>query len=173
MVVTKNTTIPSDEDLTVQEVDVSGVVLRAASFHLGKYCEDVNNEFMLCRGETKDIRKCLTEGKAVTNCSLEFFQKVKTSCFQEFTNYYNCIDKSSPNYQLEPCRKTQKVFDKCMVDNLNLERPHYGYFCEVKVHDSPRPKPEAEVRVYADTPDKIAIDSPKPPGKYGSRNMFF
>lgn len=43
MVVTYETTIPSDEDLTVPEVNVSGVVLRAASFHLGKYCEDYNN----------------------------------------------------------------------------------------------------------------------------------
>lgn len=43
MVVTNSISIPSDEELTVQEVNVSGVVLRAASFHLGKYCEFANN----------------------------------------------------------------------------------------------------------------------------------
>lgn len=59
-------------------------------------------EFMLCRNELNDARKCLDEGKAVTNCSLEFFRKVKKSCFREFTDYYNCIDKSSPGYELEP-----------------------------------------------------------------------
>lgn len=56
---------------------------------------------MLCRKELDDPRKCLEEGKAVTSCSLEFFQKVKKSCFSEFTDYYNCVDKSSPRYELE------------------------------------------------------------------------
>lgn len=35
--------LPSEEELTVQEVNLSGVVLRAAAFHLGKYCENQNN----------------------------------------------------------------------------------------------------------------------------------
>lgn len=43
MVVSYSVTLPSDEELTVPEVNVSGVVLRAASFHLGKYCEFANN----------------------------------------------------------------------------------------------------------------------------------
>lgn len=43
MVITDKITIPSDEELTVPEVNVSGVVLRSAAFHLGKYCEQFNN----------------------------------------------------------------------------------------------------------------------------------
>ena len=30
--------------------------LRAGAMHLGKYCEVQNNEFMLCRTETRDPR---------------------------------------------------------------------------------------------------------------------
>lgn len=172
MVISDKVILPSDEELTVQEVNISAVILRAASFHLGKYCEYFNNEFMLCREELKDPRKCLNEGKAVTSCSLEFFRKVKQSCLREFTDYYNCVDKSSPSYELEPCRKTQKIFDKCMEDNLNLERPPYGYFCEVKVHDSARPKPMTEIPVYSDLPDSLPKDADKPPAKYGGRQIF-
>ena len=29
-----------------------------------------------------------------------------------------------------------------MLDNLNIERPYFGYFCEVKVHHTDRPRPE-------------------------------
>lgn len=69
------------------------------------------------------------------------------------------------------CRKTQKIFDKCMLDNLNLERPAFGYFCEVKVHDSARPKPESPTPVYGDLPDSLPKDYPKPAAKYGGRQM--
>lgn len=50
---------------------------------------------MLCKDETQDARKCIEEGKAVTACALDFFRKIKKNCYAEFTQYYNCIDKSS------------------------------------------------------------------------------
>jgi len=50
---------------------------------------------MLCRQELNDPRKCLAEGRAVTACALEFFRKVKKTCYAEFTQYANCLDKSS------------------------------------------------------------------------------
>ena len=77
MVVTFNTTLPTEEELTVDEVQLGSVYLKAGSQHLGKYCESQNNEFMLCRLEEKDPRKCVSDGKAVTSCALEFFSKVK------------------------------------------------------------------------------------------------
>lgn len=43
MVVTKDVILPSEEELTVQEVQVSTPGLRAAAFHMGKACENVNN----------------------------------------------------------------------------------------------------------------------------------
>lgn len=35
--------LPTEEELTVQEVNVSTSVLRAGAFHLGKACEFENN----------------------------------------------------------------------------------------------------------------------------------
>jgi hypothetical protein len=43
MVVTADIYLPSEEELTVQEVNLSGPALRAGAFHYGKYCEFQNN----------------------------------------------------------------------------------------------------------------------------------
>ncbi|CAB0020234.1 unnamed protein product, partial [Nesidiocoris tenuis] len=43
MVVSHDITLPTEEELTVQEVNVSSSVLRSAAFHLGKYCEFAND----------------------------------------------------------------------------------------------------------------------------------
>ncbi|XP_068621950.1 NADH dehydrogenase [ubiquinone] 1 alpha subcomplex subunit 8 [Battus philenor] len=170
MVVTANVVLPEDSELTVDEVNVTTATLRAASFHLGKYCENANNEFMLCRFEENDPRKCINEGKAVTACTMEFFQKVKKACMAEFNQYANCIDKSSGDYSFRYCRKTQGVLDKCMLENLNLERPPFGYFCEVRVHDTKRPKPPVEPKaVYPDATPALPEDAEKKPARFGSR----
>ncbi|XP_046399074.1 NADH dehydrogenase [ubiquinone] 1 alpha subcomplex subunit 8 [Ischnura elegans] len=174
MVITTDVTLPTEEELTVTEINVGAPSLRAASFHFGKYCEDKNNEFILCRDELKDPRKCIQEGKAVTCCALEFFRKVKSACYNEFTQYATCIDKSSCKQEFSKCRKTQEVFDKCMLDKLNIKRPDYGYFCRPKVHDTDRPKPASEpAAVYPDATPELPEDYPKPGAKYGSRMHVF
>ena len=43
MVITSDISIPSDDVLTVPEVNLSSAALRAGSFHMGKYCEAQNN----------------------------------------------------------------------------------------------------------------------------------
>lgn len=50
---------------------------------------------MLCRQELGDPRMCIKEGKAVTNCALDFFSNIKKVCYGEFNQYVNCLDKSS------------------------------------------------------------------------------
>ncbi|XP_046743654.1 NADH dehydrogenase [ubiquinone] 1 alpha subcomplex subunit 8 isoform X2 [Diprion similis] len=173
MVITSSTYLPTEEELTVEEVNVGTASLRAASFHLGKHCEHHNNEFILCREEEDDPRRCLNEGKAVTACALDFFRKIKKTCYDEFTQYATCLDKSSGDMSFNRCRLTQAVYDKCVLDNLNIERPSFGYFCEVKVHDSPRPKPPAEPKaVYPDAAPKLPDDAPRPPARYGARSIF-
>lgn len=162
--------LPSFEDLEVEEVPLSTPYLRAGAQHLGKYCENFNNEFMLCRKETQDIRECLPYGKAVTSCSLEFFRKVKASCFHEFTKHAECLDLSSGDLQHAPCRQTQAVMDLCLKKNLGLDRPEFGYHSRVKVHHTDRPRPEPVApQVFEDTPkDPPAIEA-KGRAKYGTR----
>jgi NADH dehydrogenase (ubiquinone) 1 alpha subcomplex subunit 8 len=130
-------------------------------------------EFMLCRNELKDPRACLAEGRAVTSCALNFFRQVKNTCAGEFTQYMNCLDKSSPNQQYAPCRKTQAVFDKCAKDDMGIERLPFDHYSRVQVHHTERPKPEAEgPAVYPDATPYLPEGTEKPPAKYGSRYLF-
>ncbi|XP_015366864.1 PREDICTED: NADH dehydrogenase [ubiquinone] 1 alpha subcomplex subunit 8 [Diuraphis noxia] len=175
MVVTNDIELPTYEELTVEEVPISSPGLRAAAHHIGKYCLDVNDEFMMCKQETNDPRKCLNEGKAVTSCALEFFRKLKGNCFDEFQIYSNCIDKSSSRMDFEPCRKTQAVYDKCVFEKMGIERPEHGFFCKARVYTGNRPKPPVqEPQVFGELPVglKDFKEEERPPAKYGQRNWF-
>ncbi|KAK3521459.1 hypothetical protein QTP70_005783 [Hemibagrus guttatus] len=68
--------IPTLSDLSVEEVNVSSAVLKAAAHHYGSQCDKPNKEFMLCRWEEKDPRKCLNEGRKVNECALNFFSSI-------------------------------------------------------------------------------------------------
>jgi len=175
MVITKKTYLPSDEELTVPEVNLSAAFLMAGAFHLGKSCEATNNEFMLCRQEEQDPRKCIDEGKAVTKCSMEFFKKVKKNCAEEFTNYANCLDKSSTSLAMRYCRNTQAIYDTCLREKMGLDRPHIGYFTEARVHQTTRPKPPREPpQVFPDATPEVPGPEVKRPdhAKYGARWML-
>lgn len=43
MVIKLDTELPTDEELTVPELKLSGPALRAGAFHLGKYCQNTFN----------------------------------------------------------------------------------------------------------------------------------
>lgn len=58
----------------VLQVRVSSAVLKAAAHHYGSQCDRPNKEFMLCRWEEKDPRRCLREGRQVNQCALDFFR---------------------------------------------------------------------------------------------------
>jgi len=169
--ITKDTVLPTYEELTVEECNLSSPYLKAGAFHLGKECEAINNEFMLCKDEENDPRKCLGEGKAVTKCALNFFRKVKQSCAQEFADYAKCLDFSGADMMYFRCRNTQAIFDSCVYEKLKMKRPPYGYFTEVHIHDSTRPKPPPEPPlVFPDAlPDPPSDDLPRVRGRQGSR----
>ena len=42
--------------------------------------------------EERDPRKCLNEGKAVTNCGLDFYRKVKQNCRNELEKLAKCME---------------------------------------------------------------------------------
>lgn len=80
------------------------------------------------------------------------------------------VPQNDINFHFSRCRKTQAVFDKCMLDNLNIERPYFGYFSEVKVHHTERPRPEGIMKPdYPDTPLPVPDDLPLEPAKFGKR----
>ncbi|ODN00211.1 NADH dehydrogenase [ubiquinone] 1 alpha subcomplex subunit 8 [Orchesella cincta] len=173
--ITKGKEIPTYEELEVQDVALSSPFLKAGALHMGKQCEAENNEFMLCRMEEKDPRKCINEGKVVTSCAMKFFQVVKRNCAQEFYNFAMCLDRGSQDMSYDFCRKTQTIFDDCMKEKAGIERPGYGYFCEPRIHETKRPQPMPEPPpVYPDAlVEPPSDDIPRQPSKYQGRPIFF
>ncbi|KAK6970823.1 NADH dehydrogenase [ubiquinone] 1 alpha subcomplex subunit 8 [Biomphalaria glabrata] len=148
--------LPSYEELTVPELEISSAAFRTAAHHLGKYCDNTCKEFILCRTEENDPRKCLNEGKEVTRCAYEFLGKIKKSCYAEFTQYMDCIDHSGLSMEFKNCRKTQAVFDACVKENLGQDRPELGYFTKVRLHKTERPKAVPDPHIL---PERL----PEPP----------
>ncbi len=101
------------EQLDVEELKITSAVLVGAAHHYGAYCGRENDVFMECRMDSKDPRKCLKEGKEVTNCAIKFFKELKGTCNKEFTEHWTCLDFK--NQDISHCRRTQKVFDSCMA----------------------------------------------------------
>uniref|UniRef100_A0A8C2PF54 NADH dehydrogenase [ubiquinone] 1 alpha subcomplex subunit 8 n=1 Tax=Capra hircus TaxID=9925 RepID=A0A8C2PF54_CAPHI len=154
--------LPSLEDLKVQEVKVSSSVLKAAAHHYGAQCDKPNKEFMLCRWEEKDPRRCLEEGKLVNQCALEFFRQIKRHCAEPFTEYWTCIDYSGLQL-FRHCRKEQAQFDKCVLDKLGWVRPDLGELSKVTKVKTDRPLPEPNPEVEGDLK----------PARHGSRLFFW
>ena len=114
-----------EEDLNVEELDVTSAVLMGGAHHLGNQCEQDFRQFMTCRYDTKDPRKCLEEGRKVSSCALEFFKTVKANCDGEFFKYWTCLDHN--NQEFGRCRKPQVGYDSCLLDKL-------GWKTEQPVH---------------------------------------
>lgn len=172
MAATAKTVLPEESELTVQEIDVSWPTLQTASVYIGKACEWYNNDFMLCRSEEGDPRRCLNEGKAVTSCALNILKKLKKHCADDFNAYMTCLERSSGTLEFSPCRKTQAALDECVLKNLNIERPPFGYFCEAKVHHTSRPKPETPTTTFPDPVLGIPPDQPREKAKYHNRFWY-
>lgn len=145
MVIGKEVKLPTEEQLTTNELNVSTATLMAAAPYIGKFCEGVNSEFMLCRQENNDPRPCVDLGKFVTACTAHVFQRIKSHCLQEFQQFAACVNLSSGRYEPWHCRKTQIVLDECMTHKLCLGSPPLGYFTRGRIHDgkcSKEPSPK-------------------------------
>ncbi|KAJ2953357.1 hypothetical protein O0L34_g947 [Tuta absoluta] len=180
MVITKDLKLPSCQELKVKEVNLSSAHLMAAAPYLGKYCEAVNNEFMLCRKENGDNPiPCVKTGKLVTSCTLEFFKKVKKCCRHEHDQYANCIDKSSGNYQPWHCRKTHAVYEQCIHKHVGVKNPGFGYFTRGRIHTTGMEAPSKPQRPCTPTdedtpslPDDDECKTKRTAARFGSRNYW-
>merc|ERR1711939_1037189 len=66
---TKDYVEPTPMPASVPHVDELGVTsapLKSASFFIGEYCKPYNEDFMLCKAESRDPAHCLAEGRKVT-----------------------------------------------------------------------------------------------------------
>lgn len=169
MPLTDDITLPNHEEINHKEIPLTHNFFLSSAMWLGKYCDNQCKEFMLCRQEEMDPRKCLDYGHQVTECGMEFFKKVKKVCREELEWYTKCLDYSGREPEYRRCRREQAMFDGCMFDN-GFERAKFGHFQMVRVHNSDRPKPKPHVPLFPDSVETFDITDPKNREK-GPRGM--
>lgn len=55
------------------EVKQTGAYLLAASKQIGKFCDDVNDQFIICKAENANPAFCVEPGKRVTACAMSVY----------------------------------------------------------------------------------------------------
>ena len=121
---------PTDGKL---DLNLTSAPLMAGAAHFGRYCEPQCLDYMLCKRELHDPRRCLPYGQKVSECAQEFYGQVKKNCAVEFSKYTKCIDHGSRYFGNYPCRKEQASFNNCMSEKLGLDRPpvcfYFHFYC--------------------------------------------
>ncbi|GMS87972.1 hypothetical protein PENTCL1PPCAC_10147, partial [Pristionchus entomophagus] len=158
MALTRDVKMPSDAELSVQEITLSTPYLKAVAPYMHMHCENEIKEYMLRRRELEDPRATLKEGAAVTACGVRFLQSLKSTCADQTKQFADCIDQGSAKLYVAKCRDEQSKMDKCIEELLHIARPKLGYFSKPKAHESAQPKPVIVQRDYKAEAAKV-IDS--------------
>ncbi|KAI0982828.1 hypothetical protein GJ496_000931 [Pomphorhynchus laevis] len=141
--VDNETWLPTYEELECPTLNVTSSVLRAGAHIVATRCDDAFKEFMLCRSEEQDARKCIAEGKDVTKCAIDAFKSIRDTCNESFSTYWKCLDlcpEGRWNYRF--CKESQKEFETCAEEKMNVKRPESGYFAMTRLHKTTRAKPK-------------------------------
>lgn len=160
MVLTDDITLPTEDEIGHKEIPLTHNFFLASAMWLGKYCDNECKDFMLCRQEIKDPRKCLKYGHGVTDCGLDFFKKVKNTCKDELEWYTKCLDYSGRAPIFQRCRREQAIFDGCMYSN-GFERAKFGDFQKVRVHEPEWERPKRYVPLFPDSIETFDIYDPE------------
>ncbi|KAF2160825.1 hypothetical protein M409DRAFT_28705 [Zasmidium cellare ATCC 36951] len=117
-----DTTPLPDSIPKVPEVGASSAPLLSASFFIGARCKAYNDDYMHCKdlANGKGETECLKEGRKVTRCAASVIDDINKSCLEEFRKHWQCLDNN--NQQLWQCRKLERGLNKCVFDNLKLEK---------------------------------------------------
>ncbi|RXK37739.1 NADH dehydrogenase (ubiquinone) 1 alpha subcomplex 8 [Tremella mesenterica] len=122
----------------VDELGTTSAPLKSASFFIGQYCKEVNEDFMLCKSENRDPAHCLKEGRKVTRCATELIRKMRESCLAEFDAHWQCLEKNNQYFQA--CRVPEKALNSCVFTKLNLTKTIPGSpEGQPQVHEKEKP----------------------------------
>ncbi|CAA7259366.1 unnamed protein product [Cyclocybe aegerita] len=104
----------------VDELGATSAPLKSAAFFLGAYCKEYNEDFMLCKNESRNPEHCLKEGRKVTRCAVDLITKMRENCAQQFDAHWECLEKRNHEYYL--CRKPERTLNACMFEKLGLTK---------------------------------------------------
>ncbi|TFK43908.1 hypothetical protein BDQ12DRAFT_675777 [Crucibulum laeve] len=113
------TPMPADVP-KVAELGATSGPLKSAAFFIGAYCKDYNDDFMLCKNESRDPAHCLKEGRRVTRCATDLITKMRENCLAQFDAHWNCLERNNHEYYL--CRKPERTLNACMFEKLGLTK---------------------------------------------------
>ncbi|EPE08429.1 nadh-ubiquinone oxidoreductase kda subunit [Ophiostoma piceae UAMH 11346] len=117
-----DTTALPDSIPKVQEIGASSAPLMSASFFIGARCREYNDDYMQCKTDNpgKGELECLKEGRRVTRCARSVLEDINKSCLDTFRQHWQCLENN--NQQMWQCRPEEWKFNKCVFENLNLEK---------------------------------------------------
>ncbi|OIW31315.1 NADH dehydrogenase, alpha subcomplex, subunit 8 [Coniochaeta ligniaria NRRL 30616] len=117
-----DTTPLPDSIPKVKEVGASSAPLLSAAFFIGARCKDYNDDYMQCKNENpgKGEFECLKEGRRVTRCARGVIDDINKSCLEQFRSHWACLEDN--NHQLWQCRPAEWKLNKCVFENLKLEK---------------------------------------------------
>ncbi|KAK3311618.1 uncharacterized protein B0T15DRAFT_508162 [Chaetomium strumarium] len=117
-----DTTPLPDSIPKVKEIGASSAPLLSASFFIGARCRDYNDDYMQCKTENpgKGEFECLKEGRRVTRCARSVLEDINKSCLEQFRAHWQCLENN--NQQLWQCRPAEWKLNRCVYENLNLEK---------------------------------------------------
>jgi NADH dehydrogenase (ubiquinone) 1 alpha subcomplex subunit 8 len=76
-------------------------------------------------------------------------------------------------YLCKSCRQEQGFYDHCMREKLGIERPPFGYFTQLRVHETSRPKPKGNAPEFKDPTIGLPSDFPREKPIYGWRHWWY
>ncbi|CAN8100261.1 unnamed protein product [Discula destructiva] len=133
-----DTTPLPDSIPKVKELGTSSAPLLSASFFIGARCKDYNDDFMKCKTEKAGVGQfeCLKEGRRVTRCARSVIEDINTHCLAQFRQHWECLDNN--NQQLWQCRADEWRLNKCVFDNLKLEKTIPDASGNLPIHERPQ-----------------------------------
>ncbi|KAJ7265460.1 putative NADH dehydrogenase 22K chain precursor [Mycena haematopus] len=111
---------PPQEIPKVAELGTTSAPLKSAAFFLGAYCKEYNEDFMLCKAESREPGHCLKEGRRVTRCATELITKMRENCLAQFEAHWGCLEQN--NHQSYRCRVEERPLNACVFDKLGLAK---------------------------------------------------
>ncbi|KAJ5902098.1 NADH-ubiquinone oxidoreductase 20.8 kDa subunit [Penicillium taxi] len=136
-----DTTPMPDHIPKVEEIGATSAPMMSAAYFIGARCKAFNDDFMQCKNEAngRGEIECLKEGRKVTRCAASVIKDINTHCLSQFQAHYNCLENN--NHYLFECRRAEQALNKCVFDNLSLQKVIPGApENQVPVHLRPKQK---------------------------------
>ncbi|ODQ79940.1 hypothetical protein BABINDRAFT_161604 [Babjeviella inositovora NRRL Y-12698] len=125
----------------VPEVGASSAPLKSAAYFIGARCKPYNDDYLLCKKEDGEFQ-CLKEGRRVTRCAISVIEDMNKHCYDYFKLHWECLENRE--HRLSGCRKAETLLNKCVFQNLGLEKKIPGVKEQIHLKTSPIQKFDAE-----------------------------